>query len=121
MRKTPIFLEEKTISLSTFKKDSKLNMMTTGDAKSFKRQLLAQKEVVTKEKDLDLLLIMDCTSSMSSWIKQSADNLVKIIDTVRQTCSFKATIRAAYVGYRDFGDMGDRDHFDVLDYTSDLK
>jgi len=40
---------------------------------------------------------------------------------VRQTCSFKAKIRAAYVGYRDFGDIGDRKHFDIMDYTTDLK
>ena len=66
-------------------------------------------------------MIMDCTSSMGSWIKQSADNLVKIIDTVKQTCNFKAKIRAAYVGYRDFGDIGDDRHFDIIDYTTDLK
>lgn len=40
---------------------------------------------------------------------------------MRQTCSFKAKIRAAYVGYRDFGDIGDRKHFDIMDYTTDLK
>ena len=34
---------------------------------------------------------------------------------------FKAKIRAAYVGYRDFGDRGDDRHFDVMDYTTDLK
>lgn len=79
----PEFLEEKCISLSTFKKDAKLKAMSSGDIKQFKRELLAQKEVVKKEEDLDLLLLMDCTSSMSSWIKESANNLVKIIQTVR--------------------------------------
>lgn len=63
---------------------------------------------------------MDCTSSMSSWIKQSADNLVNIINTVKQKASFNAEIRAAYVGYRDFGDIGDDKHFDIMDYTTNL-
>ena len=49
MRRTPVFLEEKTISLETFKKDSKLKAMTTGDVKQFKRQLMSQKEIVRKE------------------------------------------------------------------------
>lgn len=95
--------------------------MSSGDVKQFKRELLAQKEVVKREENLDLLLLMDCTSSMSSWIRESANNLVKIIQTVRQACGFKANIRAAYVGYRDFGDRGDDRHFDVMDYTTDLK
>lgn len=62
---------------------------------------------------------MDCTGSMDQWIKESATNLVKIINTVKANCRFDADIRIAYVGYRDFGDIGDKDHFDFIDYTTD--
>ena len=63
---------------------------------------------------------MDCTNSMGAWIHQSAKNLVRIVDAVKEYSNYKATIRAAYVGYRDFGDIGDDKHFDIMDYTTDL-
>ena len=122
MNSTPMFIEEKGLSLGTFKKDNEFKAMSSGDKKQFKAELQAMKDVVKKDDgDLDLLLLMDCTGSMGSWIHESANNLIKIIQTVRQTCSFKGNVRAAYVGYRDFGDRGDRKHFDVVDYTTDLK
>lgn len=64
---------------------------------------------------------MDCTASMSASIKQAAKNLVQILQTVKQKSKFDANIRAAYVGYRDFGDKGDDRHFDVMDYTTDIE
>lgn len=70
---------------------------------------------------VDLLLILDCTSSMSSWIKQCQRNLDKIIDEVRQKAKVTQKIRVAYLGYRDFGNPGDEQHFDVLDYTEDIQ
>lgn len=115
------FLDEKRISLSSFKKEEQIKGMSKSDIKEFKSQLAAQKESIQKELDIDILLLMDCTSSMSSWIKQSSENLVQILETVKQKCNYKAKIRAAYVGYRDFGDIGDKNHFDIIDYTTDLK
>lgn len=82
---------------------------------------MRQKDIILKEKNIDLLLVMDCTSSMARWIKESAECLVKVIETVKVNCSYKGGIRAAYVGYRDFGDIGDLKHFDYLDYTTDLE
>lgn len=84
-------------------------------------ELESQKEAITTDTDIDLLLIMDCTASMSSSIREASNNLVKIIETVKQKSKFDANIRAAYVGYRDFGDIGDRKHFDIMDYTTDLE
>ena len=31
-----------------------------------------------------------------------------------------ANVRVAYVGYRDFGDIGDEEHFDILHFTNDV-
>lgn len=80
---------------------------------------MKQRDIIRKEKNIDLLLLMDCTSSMGSWIKESASQLVSIIKTIRSTCRYDAELRVAYVGYRDFGDRGDDRHFDYLDYTTD--
>ena len=79
-----------------------------------------QKQIIEKEKDIDLLLLLDCTSSMQSWIKESGENLIKVIQTVKNMTKFGANIRAAFVGYRDFGDRGDVDHFDYIDYSTNL-
>ena len=64
---------------------------------------------------------MDCTGSMEPWIEESANSLGKVIQTVKSNCRFDADISAAYVGYRDFGDIGDDEHFDLMDYTTDLE
>ena len=95
--------------------------MSNEDKKTFKKEIKAQKKAIVAEKNLDLLLLMDCTGSMDRWIEESAQNLCKVIDTVKNTSGFGAKIRVAYVGYRDFGDRGDYMHFDYLDYTTDLK
>jgi len=56
-----------------------------------------------KDQTLDLCLLMDCTSSMSSWIARSKDTLKEIIDTVKsQNTGLK--VRVAFVGYRDIKD-----------------
>lgn len=56
---------------------------------------------------------MDCTSSMSPWIDEAKKNFTVVIDQVKKNCKV-ANMRAAYVGYRDFGDRGsDVRHMDV--------
>lgn len=64
---------------------------------------------------------MDCTGSMSSWIRECQENIVTLIDQVRQRTKISAKIRIGYVGYRDFGDSGDEEHFDILRYTEDVE
>jgi hypothetical protein len=81
----------------------------------------AAREMIKKEQSVDLLLMMDCTSSMSHWIKESQKNLIKIIDSVTQKASFKCKIRCGYIGYRDFGDTGlTSEHYDIMPMTDDI-
>ena len=62
-----------------------------------------KKATADKDQTLDLCLLMDCTSSMSSWIARSKDTLKEIIDTVKtQNAGLK--VRVAFVGYRDIKD-----------------
>lgn len=95
--------------------------MNRDDKIKFKKDLSSQKQVILVEKSIDILLLMDCTSSMTSWIKESSTCLVKVIETVKSNCRFDADIRAAYIGYRDFGDIGDDKHFDIIDFTTNLE
>jgi hypothetical protein len=43
------------------------------------------KEGSSNQKSLDLLLLLDCTGSMSSWIQRSKDTLKEIIDAVKSS------------------------------------
>jgi hypothetical protein len=74
-----------------------------------------------RENSIDVLMLMDCTSSMTPWIKEASQNLVKVIEAVKKKSRKDSIVRAAYVGYRDYGDIGDRLHFDIMDYSADLE
>ena len=46
---------------------------------------------------------MDCTGSMAPWIENSKETLTNVIDQTIDGNS-NATVRVAFVGYRDFVD-----------------
>ena len=48
-----------------------------------KRDMSQARELVKKEDDIDLLLLLDCTTSMHSWIKKSQENLITIINKIK--------------------------------------
>ena len=90
------------------------------EAKAVKKEAVAPKKNAksyTPEKSLDLCLILDCTSSMSSWIVRSKDTLVQIIDTVKSE-NVGLKVRVGFVAYRDVKDYGER--FDVFDFSEDI-
>lgn len=66
---------------------------------------------------LDLVLIMDCTASMSAWIEHSKTTLKSVIDDiVKENQNLK--VRVAFVGFRDFGDGNDI--FSIQDFSFDI-
>jgi hypothetical protein len=70
-----------------------------------------------KDQTLDLCLLMDCTSSMYSWIARSKDTLKEIIDTVKsQNTGLK--VRVSFVGYRD---IKDSQRFTIQEFTEDIE
>ena len=80
------------------------------------------KELLKKEKSVDLLLMMDCTGSMDEWIEEASQNLIKIIDSVENKTSEECKIRCGYIGYRDFGDFGQtEEHFDIIKFTENIQ
>jgi len=56
---------------------------------------------------LELALLMDCTSSMSSWIAKAKETLNEIIDKVVEECKQEGNlkVRVCFVGYRDIKDQ----------------
>jgi len=62
---------------------------------------------------VDLCFIMDCTGSMSPWMKIVAAKIGDIMDAARKINS-KAILRCAFVGYRDIEDGQLR--YDVIDF-----
>jgi len=58
---------------------------------------------------------MDCTGSMSAWIKISKNKVIEIRDSIKSTYP-KKTLRMAFVAYRDFGD---KNQLEVQDFTTD--
>lgn len=62
---------------------------------------------------------MDCTSSMSSWIKKAKETLNKIIDQIIEECKEEGNlkVRVCFVGYRDIKD-GER--FTIKPFTDDV-
>lgn len=71
---------------------------------------------LSKSQSLDLMFIMDCTSSMSSWIKvckKEIESIVTRITSQNKGCD----VRLSFVGYTDF-DQKRNGMFDILDFTS---
>ena len=59
---------------------------------------IANVEIVTS---LDLLFIMDCTGSMSPYIKEAKNNILSIINSIINDCP-GIDINLGFTGYRDF-------------------
>ena len=57
----------------------------------------------TGSRSLDLMFIMDCTASMSSWIEACKVEIKAIIAFI-QTQFFKMKVRVSIIGYRDFSE-----------------
>jgi hypothetical protein len=51
---------------------------------------------------MNILFLMDCTSSMGSWIEESKRTLKKLIEEAKS--KFKGTLKIGFIGYRDFCD-----------------
>lgn len=62
---------------------------------------------------IDLCILMDCTTSMDTHIRQCKKKITEILEAVRVKFP-KTTIRFAFVGYRDFCD---EEQFTICSFT----
>lgn len=55
---------------------------------------------------LEIALLMDCTSSMASWIQKAKETLIQIIEKIIQDCKDEGNlaVRVCFIGYRDIND-----------------
>ncbi|KAJ3343618.1 hypothetical protein HDU93_007499 [Gonapodya sp. JEL0774] len=73
-----------------------------------------KEEIMKQSTAIDCCFLMDCTGSMASWIQAAKDKVTSILGALRSKYP-EATIRVAFVGYRDFGD---NERFIVHDFVS---
>lgn len=97
--------------------------------RSTTRMKVTEVKLAMKEKDIrralnsikdaervDMVFIIDCTGSMRSYIESVKNSIRQIVDrTLSTNCDMK--LRLAIVGYRD---VGDRNRFEVMDFTSSV-
>jgi hypothetical protein len=68
-------------------------------------------------KRVDVVIIMDVTGSMGSYIRNARDTVLEAFDALRTLypdCEF----RLAFTGYRDYGD---KEQFVVIPFTTDIE
>ena len=70
----------------------------------------------SSSKLLELGLLLDCTSSMHSWIERAKTTLKQIVTDVASSCD-GLKIRICFVGYRDHCD---RERFAIHQFTDDV-
>ena len=66
---------------------------------------------------LELGLLLDCTSSMASWIERAKTTLQEIIENVVASCDGKLDVKVCFVGYRDHCDQ---ERFTIQPFSSDI-
>jgi len=71
--------------------------------------------------ELDLVFCVDCTGSMSSYIKAAQDNIIKIVEEI--TRSEKRDVRFALISYRDHDYQGTKEEYTtkILPFTESLR
>ena len=70
------------------------------------------------QKVLELGLLLDCTSSMGSWIERAKKTLQEIIEDVVASCAGNLEVRVCFVGYRDHCDT---ERFTIQPFTGDIQ
>ena len=86
----------------------------------------AKKETIKNQQDkkddgvklLELGLLLDCTSSMSSWIERAKTTLKDILKNVVDSCSGNLKVKVCFIGYRDHCDSV---RFTIHDFTEDIE
>jgi hypothetical protein len=99
---------------------------------SVTRTKVTQIKTALKEKDIrsairavcaaesvDLVFIVDCTGSMTSYIASVKQNMIDIVRRISQT-SGNLCLRMAMVGYRGVRDMDHSSSLSVLDFVSSV-
>ena len=69
---------------------------------------------------LDILLILDTTRTMSSFVKDLPDNLKSIIKSIKDDFTLSIP-KIGFIGYKDFGDLELGDDYIDIDFSSNYE
>jgi hypothetical protein len=97
---------------------SKSQRIVAGLVREFTPKIQA---MLRQANSIDIALVMDCTGSMFSWMFAAQRCLIEIVKII-QDSSGGASVRVAFVGYRDHCDRGkspDESNLFVQDFTDD--
>ena len=70
-------------------------------------------------KNVDVVLVMDITSSMFEWINAAKETLLDSFNELKKNYE-NSTFRIGYVGYRDFSHHSYNDQFVVIPLTTNI-
>lgn len=123
-------MPKKVISKSAAKSSAPVKKTAPKTAAKISKQAAkpaaAKKATIAKQKEkkddtvkvLELGLLLDCTSSMSSWIERAKSTLKDILKNVVDSCSGNLTVKVCFVGYRDHCDA---QRFTIHEFTEDIE
>ena len=77
--------------------------------------IVKQQQQIIGSPMLDLLFFVDCTGSMSSWIYEVKEEIIKIMDYLNAS-TIKSDIKMSFVGYRDYCDS---ERYEIAGFTND--
>lgn len=102
------------------KRDNEYNKKFIEQLKSPSIELRQTGADVEADPTLEISLLLDCTSSMSSWIAKAKKTIIEIIDNAIKECEEDGNLkcRVSFVGYRDISD--DR-RFEVKPFTDNIE
>jgi len=75
-------------------------------------------DIISSAEILDVCFLVDCTGSMSSWIDRVKTTITNIFNIVIEGNPDIKMARAAFVGYRDYGDSP---RFDIHELSKDIE
>ncbi|EAL71096.1 hypothetical protein DDB_G0272917 [Dictyostelium discoideum AX4] len=84
------------------------------EAESLRRNRLRQEK--NKPPMVQLCLMMDCTGSMGSWIKESKEKIISLTGLLASSY-VGLELNASFIGYRD---ITDSNRFEVVPFTTDM-
>jgi hypothetical protein len=98
------------------KKVSKNVAKPTKQIKKESKPAKESKTASSQVKVLELGLLLDCTSSMWSWIDRAKKTLTEIVNNTVASCD-GLKVKVCFVGYRD---LKDRVRFSIHEFTDDI-
>ena len=96
-------------------REAKLKAYAAEEVRLRQLKVMAE-EQFRMQRAVDVAFVVDCTSSMSTWIAAVKDKVLDVVAGVRREADV-GEVRVAFVGYRDYFDA---ERFVCVDFTTDV-